>query len=190
VTALVVWALAAPTDVARLLDGFSDEPTVDELMAAAAREAELRPERVRSWMTRARLAALAPRVTVGVDRKIGRDESLNVDGGRVDISTGDNLGWKAEASWDLGQLIFSPDEMRVAREGLRLTDLRHDVLQHVVRLYFERRRLQVQGRLARAPEDPTAALDREVRIREIEASLDALTGGVMSRGLKKGSTSR
>lgn len=183
-TALVVFALAAPSDVQRLLDSFGDEPTVHELMSAAAREAELRPDRLRSWMSRARLAALAPRVSFGIDRNVGRDESLDLaDGGR-DLSTDDDLGWKAEASWELSRLVFSPDEMRVAREGLRLTELRQEVQTHVVQLYFERRRLQVQRAMARrsGPEDPLSELDREVRIREIEANLDALSGGAFSRG--------
>jgi len=187
VTALVVFTLAAPADVQRLLEGFGDEPTVHELMAAAAREAELRPERLRSWMSRARLAALAPRVSIGIDRNIGRDESLDLSDGGRDLSTDDALGWKAEASWDLSRLVFSPDEMRVAREGFRLSELRQEVLDHVVRLYFERRRLQVQRTMVRraGPEEPLAELDREVRIREIEANLDALSGGAMSRGLMR-----
>jgi hypothetical protein len=184
VIALAAWGFAAPVDVKRLLDGFSDEPTVHELMAAAEREAEARPERLRSWMSRARWAALAPRISAGVDRSFGRDESLDLQDGGRDLSTDDDMGWHADASWELSHLIFSPDEMRVAREGMRLSELRQKVLESVVRLYFERRRLQVQGRLA-SGEDFSATLDREVRIREIEASLDALTGGAMRRGLKR-----
>ena len=63
-------------------------------------------------------------------------------------------------------------------------ELRQEVQAHVAQLYFERRRLQVQRAMARrnGPEDPLAELDREVRIREIEANLDALSGGAMSRG--------
>jgi hypothetical protein len=177
--------LAAPTEAQRLLDGPDGEPTVHELMAAAEREAELRPERLRSWMSRARLAALSPRVSFGIDRSFGRDESLDLTGGGRDISTDDDLGWKAEASWDLSRLVFSPDEMRVAREGLRLVELRREVLSRVVRIYFERRRLLAQRVMAQraGPLDAAADLDREVRIREIEGELDALCGGAMSRGL-------
>jgi len=183
--AMVAMALATSADVQRLLDGFGDDPTVHELMTAAEREAEARPDRLRSWMSRARWAALAPRLSAGIDRSFGRDESLNLSNGGRDLSTDDDMGWRADASWELSRLIFSPDEMRVAREGMRLGELRQQVLATVVRLYFERRRLQVQGKLKTGSEDIAATLDREVRIREIEANLDALTGGAMSRGLKR-----
>jgi len=184
-TAWLVFALATSPDLPGLMRGFSDEPTVHEMMAAARREAEVRPERLRSWMSRARWAALAPRLSLGVDRSFGRDESLDLaDGGR-DLSTDDDLGWRVAATWELSNLVFSPDEMRVAREGARLSELRQRVLAEVVRLYFERRRLQVQGRLAKreGSDDTATSLEREVRIRELEASLDALTGGAWSRRL-------
>jgi hypothetical protein len=142
---------------------------------------------VRSWTSRARLAALAPRVTLGVDRQYGRDESLDLGDGGQNVSTDDDVGWKAEASWDFSRLIFSPDEMRAAREGLRLVELRREILTHVARLYFERRRLLAQRVMAQraGPLDAAVDLDREVRVREIEAMLDALCGGAMSRGLRR-----
>lgn len=187
--AWAVWLLAAPWDPPPVAAGSGEEPSVHDLMAAARREAEVRPERLRSWMSRARWAALAPKVTFGVDRSFGRDESLDLADGERDLSTDDDLGWRVSASWDLGSLVFSPDELRVAREGIRLSELRQKVLFEVVRLYFERRRLVLRNKLAlreeRGPADaPTDAIDHEVRILEIEASLDALTGGAWSRRVR------
>src|SRR4051794_18084827 len=44
------------------------EPSVRELQRAAARYAEVHPERVRSWQRRIRVAALAPSLTLRVGR--------------------------------------------------------------------------------------------------------------------------
>jgi ATP-dependent RNA helicase RhlE len=45
----------------------------------------------------------------------------------------------------LGRIVFEPNEISVAREGANTVELRARLLQEVVRLYFERRRLQIES---------------------------------------------
>ncbi len=180
-------ALALTAAEARaLLDRIAGEPTVESLTVAAVREAELSPERMRSWMRRVRLAPLLPQVSVRLDRGVQYDESWDdgPTGEKRSVDTDDDTGWRVQATWDLGRLLFEPNEIGVAREGMNLVELRHEVLREIVRLYFERRRLQVEAVLE--PDAPAErAVAREARIREIESAIDAMTGGAMSRGKRE-----
>ena len=66
-----------------------------------------------------------------------------------------------------------------------MSDVRRDIQSLVVRLYFERRRLLSGGpseEKRAAPSDPGAEDERRhLRALEIEAQLDAITGGAFSR---------
>jgi hypothetical protein len=63
--------------------------------------------------------------------------------------------------------------------------LRDDVLNEVTRLYFERRRLQVETLLS-GPEDIADKIENELRLQELTASIDAITGSYMLKRLKHG----
>jgi hypothetical protein len=77
-------------------------------------------------------------------------------------------------------LVFDPSELRLSRESQRLAMRREELMAEVARLYFARRRMQVDELL-----DPGAArevaLDRALAIDELTAVLDGLTGGRLSR---------
>jgi len=58
-------------------------------------------------------------------------------------------------------------------------ELRNDILDEVNKLYFER--LRVKSELDNLPiEDRKERLDKELKLEELTASLDALTGGYYS----------
>jgi len=62
-------------------------------------------------------------------------------------------------------------------------ELREDILDEVNKLYFERIRLKIEiDRLS--IEDRVKRLEKELRLEELTASLDALTGGYYSECLK------
>ncbi len=158
------------------------EPTVRELQQAAARAAEVHPERVRSWERRIRLAALAPQLTLRAGR--GGTElraSTAVDGGaRFTVDEGDAWRFEAAATWSLDRLVFDREELRLGRESQRIAARRERLLTEVAEVYFQRRRLQL--RLAAAPPaDPTERAEAELRIDELGAILDGLTDGALSR---------
>ena len=60
--------------------------------------------------------------------------------------------------------------------------LRDDILDEITRTYFERRRLQIDSYMS-PPEDLKLKLEKELRIQELTADLDALTGGCFSERL-------
>lgn len=145
------------------------------LAAARRRAAELamtEPERARSYVTRAAHTAWLPELRLLVSRRYGRSESLDLNGSSgaisspLGIDTVNDLRYEARATWDLGRLIFSPEELAAQAQALRMAELRRDIETTMNRLYFERRRL-----LVRTPRDGF------VRLGEVEAELDALSGG-------------
>ena len=175
-------------DVAELLvTAARGEPPLAELRAAATDLVLAQPERARSLLARARLAGWLPELRVRVDRRFGRDESLNygrapldVSVAPVDLGTRDDVRYELRATWDLARMVFNPDELNAQAEALRMSDTRREVETLVVRLVFERRRLKTEAATSDSP-DITPHLRRELRIQELEAELDALTGGAFSR---------
>jgi hypothetical protein len=173
---LLVAAPASATDLS-VLGRFSSEPNVRALQRAAARLAEVHPERVRSWLRRAGKAALLPTIRVRVGRGLGalsRDTSSSLV-----LTTTDDWRFEVEATWSLDRLVFDRNELRAGWEAQRVARRREELLTHVAQLYYARRRLQVDAVLA--PDAP-GALDRALEIEELTAVLDGLTDGALSRG--------
>jgi len=166
----------------------NDAPPIDVLRAAATALALAEPDRARSLVQRARLAPWLPEVRVRVDRRFGRSESLDVspaplaDAPPVSLDTVDEVRYEARATWDLSRLVFNPDELAAHAEALRMADVRREVESAVIRLYFERRRLKVEA-VTTDGNDVASNLRREARIEELEAELDALTGGALLRAM-------
>ncbi len=177
-----------PPDAAALQHALNAEPPIDVLRAAATALALAEPDRARSLVQRARLAAWLPEVRFRVDRRFGRSESLDVspaplsDTPPVSLDTVDEVRYEARATWDLSRLIFNPDELAAHAEALRMADVRREVESAVIRLYFERRRLKVEA-VTTDGNDVASNLRREARIEELEAELDALTGGAFLRAM-------
>ena len=164
-----------------------NEPTVAELRAAARRYAALDPSRARRWARRARLAGLVPQVTLRALRSIARDEGVTstTASDRLEIDLGNDLILEARASWDLARLVFDPAELRAAREGARLRVDLANLEAEVTRLYFQRRRAQVEMVLS-PPADEAEEAHRRLGLEELAAQLDALTGGALTRALEEG----
>ena len=57
-------------------------------------------------------------------------------------------------------------------------------MNEITRTYFERRRLQIET-LASPPQDLKLSLEKELRLQELTADIDALTGGYFSKSLEK-----
>ncbi len=64
-----------------------------------------------------------------------------------------------------------------------MVQLRDDILDETTSYYYERRRLQVEL-LQRSPEDPGEYIKKNLRIQELTANLDALTGARFSRDIR------
>lgn len=64
-----------------------------------------------------------------------------------------------------------------------MVQLRDDIVNEVTRTYFERRRIQV-GLLVSPAKDDHVLLEKELRIQELTALIDGLTGGYFSSHLE------
>jgi len=82
--------------------------------------------------------------------------------------------------WDLGDVVYHPEQIDVSREGRELIELRDEVLDEVNQLYFERRRVLLDLHIA-PPGDPAARARLRLRARELAAGLNAWTGGWWSQ---------
>lgn len=151
---------------------FKDEPTIAEIHSAAIKYAEvIDPQRIENLRKGARLKALVP------DVSLDYDHTINFSSANYYVGPQD---WSLGFSWDLADLIWS-DQQRLIDSQVRLmVELREDILAELTRLYFERRRLQAEL-LISPPQEPQTMIEKELRLEELTASIDALTGGYLSR---------
>ncbi len=160
---------------------FYDEPTIGEVHLWAIDYAEVHPDKIKTWRSLARTRAFLPSLSVGIDRADSEffhwDTGANPD---ALVKGRDLLDWDVALSWDLGDLIWSDDQTGIDTRSKLMVELREDVLDQVTRLYFERRRIQIELALASALE-PQARLDKQMRVEELTALIDAFTGGEFSR---------
>ena len=122
-----------------------------------------------------------------VDRRFARTESVDLGTtadsaalAPVGIDSNNDVRYQARATWDLSKIIFNPDEIGAQFQALRTADTRREIESLVIRLYFERRRLKAESAAA-DDLDMLPGSRRELRIAEIEAELDALTGDAFTR---------
>jgi hypothetical protein len=143
-------------------------------------------------VTRARWSAVLPEIRVRFDRRFARTESLDLGRSTVDpfatpvgVDSINDLRYECRATWDLARIAFNPDEIAARTHALRMSDARRELESAVIRLYFERRRLKAEAEASDftevAPPGIRVDLRSDLRILEIEAELDALTGGVFTR---------
>jgi hypothetical protein len=157
-----------------------------EARAKAVELAMVEPERGQSYVTRARHAAWLPEIRLRVDRRLGRSESLTEPStstavtSPLGVDTVNDVRYEARVTWDLARLVFSSDELAAQAQTIHMAEIRRDIEVTLSRLYFERRRLGLE-RPPASPGERTQALRRELRLREIESELDALSGGVFSQ---------
>lgn len=174
---------SGPSDVASVMSLFADEPAVDVVQRWATREAMLEPERAASLVRDARARGALPLIRLRGRYKDSSGQNwdeLNLLDGRDKDSDYTLDLW---LEWDLADLASGPDLLRSVREGRELTELRQAIVHQVTITYFDRRRLLAEGVLAAADEPIVQALRRRLRVEELNATLDGLTGGRWSRSL-------
>ncbi|MEZ4332892.1 MAG: hypothetical protein R3F35_14110 [Myxococcota bacterium] len=166
--------------------GLPPDPPVAVLRDRALARVGLTVERAEGlWQglrRRALLPALQLRGGYDVDRARARsrDQSF-VSGDTRELFDRDrDLGRGYQASfvldWELGGLAYPDDAVDLSRELRQVTSLRDDVSDEIHQLYFERQR--IRARLAQPDAlAPGEAVELRLRAEELEAGLDAWTGG-------------
>jgi len=187
----------AQDNVDQILAQFDDEPTVLEVQEAAMAYAGIDSDAISGWVGRANGANALPKQLEyrfqfeDENRDLERfTRDFNPDGTtlgeeqRDELREQDEIRHQVTAEWDLSELVFNPDVLRAAREVGRQAKLREDILTTVTKLYYERRRAQIDMVL-NPPEDASDRLRKELRIQELTADIDALTGAWFSGELRR-----
>jgi hypothetical protein len=166
------------------------DPPVAEIRQRALARVGLSVERAESLWTGLRRRAYWPELELrggfDADRDRGRSRDQAFVSGDtrdlidVDRGAGRQYGAAIVFDWDLGGLAYPDDSVDLVRELRQVTSLRDDVADEIHQLYFERQR--IRGRLAAAAAlAPGEATDLALRAAELDAGLDAWTGGWISR---------
>ena len=184
-------ALLAPSawaqrSVQAQLQVLQTEPTVRQVQEAALRYFRVNADTVSSMRSRAGLEALLPVIEVsGGYSKSNKDEdTFNFEFSDTDVwvqkgGGGDAYDIKGKAVWNLPQLVFNAEELDVAS----LAGLMEGLLKESTRLYFMRRRLQVDM-ILNPPTDQASLLSKQLRLEELTGLLDAMTGGWFQKALE------
>jgi len=163
---------------------FENEPGIREVQEIAVKYAEVHPDKINDWRKRAEKKALLPNLSVGLDRYV--TDYYHWDAGQNPdvMQKGDDVvSWDVTMTWNLGELIWNDDQTSIDTRSRLMVQLRDDILDEITRTYFERRRLQIEGYLS-PPGDLKLKLEKGLRVQELTADLDALTGGYFSKRIE------
>jgi len=158
---------------------FRDEPTIREVQEAAVRYAEVHPDKIKHWRAQARIKAFVPEFDLDYDKTVTTALGATYD--RVQVGPRD---WGMSLKWNLADLIWSTDQTSIDVRSRLMVQLRDDVLDEVNRLYFQRRRLKLEL-LLEPSDDLKERLEKRLRLEELTAGLNALTGGYFSRRIEE-----
>ena len=175
---------------AEVLAEFEGEPDVRAVQAMSMAYTKTNPELVEAWLVSARRAYALPKVQLGYQKDLkfneGYDYALTADSALeaqlADADTDNDDRYVVKLEWRLDKLIMSSERIRVINEAQDIAKLRDKVLDEVTRVYFDRRRLQVEM-LLEPGGDLQAQIKDELRLQELTANLDAYTGGAFSASL-------
>ena len=184
------------SSVDEVLAQFSNEPEVAAVQAMAMNYTKTNPSLVEGWLRASRSAYALPAVTISYDRDADNYTTWNyldlngdgsVDNEEYEYNTArsdndDGIG--VRLAWRLDKLVMSSERIRVINEAQDIVKLRDKVLDEVTRVYFDRRRLQVEQLLSPAG-GLKGQIKNELRLQELTASIEALTGGAFSAALKR-----
>ena len=167
-----------------------DEIPVVAVQSMAIRYAEVSPEKIKAWRDGAKWKAAMPKVSLDLSHSdddtyeiyTSSTMSYTVSGPR---KTGTDYG--VGLQWDLSELVWNPDQSSIDLRSKYTTQLRNQILQDVTRLYFERRRLlseisamDTENTDVGNGHARSLLVEKRLKVEELTAYLDALTGGGFS----------
>jgi photosystem II stability/assembly factor-like uncharacterized protein len=163
-------------------------PSIKDIQQVAIVYAEVTPEKIQRWRKQAANKAWLPELSMG----LGRDTSelFHWEGGSTTKADDDILrkgqdtvDWDISLKWDLGEIIWNEDQTSIDARSRLMVELRQNILDEVTKLYFER--LRVEKELEDIGlEDQKKRSDKKLRLNELSACLDGLTGGYFSEHMR------
>lgn len=179
---------------AEVLAEFNSEPTIQQVQDWALSYTRTHPQMVDGWLRASRTAYLLPKLNLKYQKDLDYtdtnryEEDVEDPGTYIPYDYSDSYGnddtIEVKLEWRLDKLVMSSERIRVINEAQDIVKLRDKVLDEVTRLYFDRRRLQVELLLS-PPSSLREQLKDELRLQELSAGIDAYTGGRFSATLPK-----
>lgn len=169
-------------DIETAMKAFEKEPKVKAVQEQAIRYATAEPARVEDWLSRSRLAPSLPSLSLSGGKGVDYDHSVREKIGDPSVLSrrdSSDYNFNAKLEWRFADLVFNSNELRVAREAFRMAVLRERILQDVTKAYFERRKAQMKLALDNMAQ-PLERVEWGLKIEELTATLDGLTGGWFS----------
>ena len=195
---LAIPAVASAQTPQEIMARFNNEPTVEATMEAAVDYAGLSSDRLEGLYMRAGASRALPKKIYYelTYRDQNRDRPQEVisykdnDSDKFDSfkttdykEDTDYIQHKAHAEWELSGLIFNADQLRTVSTMNTSIKTRDMLLKAVTKAYFARRKLQIDA-ILNPPTEVAKKLDQELKIQELTATLDALTGGWFSEHIQ------
>jgi predicted tellurium resistance membrane protein TerC len=160
----------------------------------AKEDTEVHPEKIAHWRRQAALHALLPSFGMDYDRNedtyvTSMGSTTNPTFDRILSATDPSNGVGFSVDWDLGDLIWNNDQTTIDTRSKLMVELRDDIMNEVTRAFFERRRVQMEV-LMHPPTDPKREIEQALKLQELTARLDGLTGGWFSEQINGRITTR
>jgi hypothetical protein len=166
----------------QLLRAYSSEPKVEQVVTAALEAAKHDPAKYAAMASRARLRGLLPHIDLGARRGQGIDLRWTpTEDLEAHRTTADDVTLFATLRFDLDRLMFTGEEVSIAREARSAKNAEHQLIRAVVHVYFLRRRLMLERDMLAG-----SSIAQQLRIQEAEALLNAFTDGAFQRMLQDG----
>ena len=168
------------------------DPTIQQAQQAALAFFNIDPGSVRAMRSRASVKVTMPslearyrqnhRSNLNVDT---RNTTIQDDPFLFDAVDGTVHEFQVGLRFNLPQLVFNSEVLDVGS----LAILQEGVLKEVTRLYYTRRRLQIDL-ILNPPRDEATRLSKQLRIDELTSTLDAMTGELFTRRSRRGGRAR
>ncbi len=141
------------------------------------------------WHRNARLSGFLPSFSIGYD--FSKDTNIDLDRGSTSADDvyisgpkNRNRDLNLSVEWDLGTLLWNSNQTAIDYREKYMVEMRDEIVHHVTSLYFERQKLQME-RLNLNSEESLEYLTLCMRIDELTAHIDGLTGGWFSEEISK-----
>ena len=165
------------------------EPGAQEIQKAAIRYADVKNGKIQRWHAASRLGALIPTFSFG--RDFSRTPSIDIDrGGTNDkdfyIKGPDSVrnAWDMNVSWHFSDFLFSSNQTSIDSREKLMVELRNDILAEATRIYYERRRLELEILFAPAATEQEH-FEKLLRLDELASLLDGYTNGYFTKRMEQ-----
>jgi len=159
------------------------EPSAREIHKRVIRYADVGNGKINRWHALSRLAGALPSFSFG--KSLDRSPSISTYSGKYITGPEDrSKSWDADVSWDFGDVLYSSDQTSIDSREKMMVELRNDLLSEATRIYYERRRLQIDL-VFTPPASEQEQLENLLRMDELTALLDGMTDGFFTKRLER-----